>query len=90
MRRNLVPPLAQIDLYNSGGVDGEPLVWVDHNAEQARVGVDQFGLVPGLEVPEDRGLIEEGQVSHVITLLKFGRVDLTNELRLEDLFLETK
>jgi hypothetical protein len=40
--------------------------------------VDELGLVAALQVVEDRSIIEIGQIDHVITLLKFGRVDLTN------------
>ena len=76
MRRHLVSPLSQVHLHHSWGVDGEPLVGVDHHAEQAGVGVDQLGLVPGLQVPEDRGVVQERQVSHVFALLELGRVDL--------------
>ena len=48
-----------------------------HNKE-ARVGVDHFGLVSGLQIPEDRRVVEEGQVDHVFALLKLGRVDPAN------------
>ena len=43
--------------------------------------MDHLGLVAGLQVPEDGGVIEEGQVDHVLALLKLGRVDST-DLRL--------
>ena len=46
--------------------------------EQARVGVDQFSLITGLQVPEDGGVVEVGQVDHVLALLKLGGVDATN------------
>ena len=72
----LISPLSEVHLHHSWGVDWEALVWVDHNTEQTRVGVDQLGLVPGLQVPENGGVVEEGQVGHVFTLLKLGRVDL--------------
>ena len=42
-----------------------------HN-EEARVGVDHLGLVSGLQIPEDGRVVEEGQVDHVLTLLKLG------------------
>ena len=87
MRWDFIPPLAQVQLDHSWGVDGEPLVRVDDNAEEARVGVDKLGLVPGFQVVEDGGVIEEGQVGHVVTLLKLGRVDGPTLLRLERLFL---
>ena len=48
-----------------------------HN-EEARVGVDHFGLVSGLQIPEDRSIVEEGQVDHVLALLELGRVDLAD------------
>jgi hypothetical protein len=41
-------------------------------------GVDELGLVAALQVVEDRSIIKVGQIHHVITLLKLGRVDLTN------------
>ena len=45
-----------------------------HNKE-TRVGVDHLCLISGLQVPEDGGIVEEGQVDHVLALLKLGRVD---------------
>ena len=44
-------------------------------------------LVASLEVPEDGAVIEEGQVGHVLALLKLGRVDLAEVLGLEHLLL---
>jgi len=52
-------------------------------------GIDELGLVANLQVVEDRGIIEKGQVGHVLTLLELGRVDLTNLGRGEDFFLQT-
>ena len=43
-----------------------------------RVGVDELGLVSGLQVPEDGGVVEVGQVDHVLALLELGRVDTPN------------
>ena len=43
-----------------------------------RVGVDQLGLVTSLQVPEDGSVIEEGQVDHVLALLKLGWVNSTH------------
>merc|ERR1712012_1052831 len=83
MGRALVPPLSKVDLAHPVGVEGVPLVRVDDNHEQARVGVDQLGLVPGLQVPEDGGVVEVGQVDHVLALLELGRVDTANLASLE-------
>ena len=41
--RNLVPPLTDVHLDNPVGVDGVTLVWVDDNAEEARVRLDNTG-----------------------------------------------
>ena len=40
--------------------------------------MDHLGLVAGLQVPEDGGIVEEGQVDHVLDLLELGRVDLAH------------
>ena len=68
-------------------IDGVPLVGVNNNTEEARVSVDEFSLEANLQVMEDRGVIQEGQVSHVLAFLKLGGIDLTNLLRFEDFFL---
>jgi hypothetical protein len=51
-------------------------------------GMNKLGLVASLQVVEDRCIIEIGQVDHVITFLKLGRVDLTNLSRWESFFLK--
>ena len=70
------------------GIDGVSFVWVDNNTKETRVGVDEFSLEANFQVMEDRGIIQEGQVSHILALLKLWRVDLANLVRLEDFFLE--
>ena len=59
---------------------------VSHKSQQAmiitRVGMDHLGLVAGLQVPEDGGVVEEGQVHHVLALLKLGRVHLQKFVRI--------
>ena len=90
MGRNFIPSLADVHLDHRLGIDGETLVGVDDNTEEARVGVDKLGLEADLQVVEDRGVIEEGQVGHVLTLLKLGWVDLSNLSRWEDFFLKKK
>merc|ERR1711970_1616738 len=71
----LVPPLTQVDLADPVGIQGVTLVGVHHHREETRVGVDELGLVASLQVPEDRSVVEVGQVDHVLALLKLGRVD---------------
>ena len=82
-----ISPLANVDLHGPLGVDGEPLVGIDGNAEEARVGVDELILVPNHRVPQDASVIEVGQTRHVIAAVKLGGVDLTNLVLLEDFFL---
>merc|ERR1719310_1419859 len=79
---DLITPLAKVDLAHSVGVQRITLVGVDNNHEETRVGMDHLGLVTGLQVPEDRSVIEEGQVDHVLDLLELGWVDLANLGRL--------
>ena len=40
--------------------------------------MDKLSLVSGLQVPEDRSVVEVGQVNHVLALLKLGRVHAPN------------
>ena len=40
--------------------------------------MDKLGLVASLQVPEDRGIIKEGKVDHVLHFLKLGGVDLAD------------
>jgi hypothetical protein len=88
VRGDFILPLTKVHLDDSSGVNGVPLVGVYHNTEETRVGVDELGDKAYFQVPEDRSVIQESQVSHVFTLLKLGRVDLANIRRLKSLFLE--
>ena len=87
VRRDFIPPLAQVHLDDSLSVNWEPLVGVHNNTEQARVGVDQLSLIPSFQVPIDRSIIEEGQVGHVLALLELWWIDLTKFMRLVGSFL---
>ena len=42
MWRHLVPLLPLVDLDDLLSVDGEPLVGIDHNAEQTGVGLERY------------------------------------------------
>merc|ERR1711881_234122 len=75
---DLITPLSKIDLGAPEGVERITLVGVDDNHEKTRVSMDQLALVASLQIPEDRSIIEEGQVDHVLALLELGRVDLAN------------
>ena len=83
-----ISPLVDVHLHGANGVNGEPLVGVDGNTEEARVGVDQLIFVAHHRVPQDAGIIQVGQASHVITTIKLGRVNLANLVLFEDFFLK--
>ena len=76
MRGDLVPPLATVETHRPHGVDGEPLVGVHGDTEETGVGVDEPLNVPLLQIEEDRGVIEIGEVRHVLTAVVLGRVHL--------------
>ena len=40
--------------------------------------MDKLSLVSGLQVPEDRSVVEVGQVDHVLALLELWRVDASD------------
>ena len=42
--------------------------------------MDHPGLVAGLQVPKDRGIVQECQVDHVLTLFKLGWIHPSNFL----------
>ena len=65
------------------GVDGEPLVRVDGDTEETGVGVDQPLYVALVQVEQDGGVIEVGQVGHVLAAVVLGRVDLGHQVLLE-------
>merc|ERR1712061_752867 len=86
---DFIAPLAKVDLGAPEGVERITLVGVDDNHEKTSVSMDQLALVAGLQIPEDRSIIEEGQVDHILALLKLGRVDLANLSALEGELLVT-
>ena len=62
----LVPPLSNVKLHGAESVDGETLVRVDGDTEEAGIGVDQLVLVPDHGVPEDTSVTEECEIRHVL------------------------
>ena len=88
MRWYLISSLSKVHLDYSSGVDWVSFVWVDDNTKESRVGVDELGLEPDIQVVEDRSIIKVSQVSHVLDLFELGWIDLPNFLGLEDFFLK--
>ena len=78
MRRHLIPPLGTVDTDSPHGVDGEPLVGVDSDTEEAGVGVDQPLDIALLQVEQHGGVIEVGQAGHVLATVILRRIDLNH------------
>ena len=74
----LVAAFAQVNLANPVRVQRVPLVRVDNHHKEAGIRMDHLRLVTGLQIPEYRGVIEEGQVDHVLNLLELWRIDLAH------------
>ena len=85
-----LPSSSNVDFHGALSVDGETLVRIDGNTEETRVGVDEFIFVPDHRIPQNTSIIEIGQAGHIIRAVKFGRIDLSNLISLEDFFLEIK
>ena len=81
-------PFTNVDLHGTLSVDGEPLVRVDGDTEETRVGVDELILIPDNGVPQDASIIKISQTRHIIAAVKLGRIDLANLVFLENFFLE--
>ena len=81
-------PLADVDLHGTLSVDGEPLVRVDGDTEETRVGVNELILVPDNGVPQDTSIIKISQTGHIIAAVKLGRIDLAYLVFLENFFLK--
>ena len=82
--------LTHVDFHGTQGVDRETLIGVDGNTEESRVGIDQFILVPDHTVPENASIIEISQTSHILRAIKFGRIDLSYHILLENFRLKMK
>jgi len=83
VRRHLALLLAAVEGDHLHGVDGQPPVGVDGDAEEARVRVDQPGRVAGAQVVQHRRVIQVGQVGHVLALVILGRIHLRHLLLLQ-------
>ena len=64
------------------GVDGEPLVRINSNTEETRVGVDEPLNISLLQVEQNRSVIEIGQGRHVLAAVVLGRIDLSHQVLL--------
>ena len=80
--------LTHVDFHGTQGVDRETLIGINGNAEESRVGIDQFILVSDNAVPKNTCIIKVSQSSHVIATIKFWGVNLSNHILLKDFGLE--
>ena len=74
MGRGLLALFASVGRHHLCVVHRQPLVGVDGDTEEARVGVDHPGCVTLFEVVQHSGLVQVGHHGHVLDLVKFGRV----------------
>ena len=63
------------------------LVRVDGDTKEAGVGVDQLVDIADLQIPENGGVIEVGQVGHVLTAVELWGVHLAHLVLLVNLLL---
>ena len=80
--------LTHVDFHGTQGVDRETLIGINGNAEESRVGIDQFILVSDNAVPKNTCIIKVSQSSHVFLTIKLGRVDLSHLIFLENFRLQ--
>merc|ERR1719447_1452014 len=78
VRRSVGTPAVSEMGSHDGSVHHQPLVGVDTDAEETRVGVDLEDLVAGPQVVEDTSLVQDGQVGHVFLLLELGGIAFQN------------
>merc|ERR1712042_108292 len=76
MRRSVGTSAVSVMGSHDGSVHHQPLVRVDTDAEETRVGVDLENLVTGSQVVEDTSPVKDGQVGHVFLLLELGGIAL--------------
>lgn len=49
--------------------------------------IDEFGIVPLPQIVEDGGVVEEGEIGHVLAFLVLGWIHLSHQILLVGLFL---
>jgi hypothetical protein len=57
VRSKFIATATAVDLNHVGSVDRDPLIRIDHDAEETRVGVDEVLLVAFFQIVEDRRLV---------------------------------
>ena len=61
MRPTLGSSLSDIQLHGAEGVDGKPLVRVDGNTKETRIGVDELIHIPNCRVPQNASIVKISQ-----------------------------
>ena len=80
MWRHFILSLATVDTDDVVIVYGEPLVWIDSDTEETRVGVNHESLVSFVQVVDDSGFGEVGHVGQIFQKFVFWGI-LTFEFR---------
>ena len=74
MWRHFILSLATVDTNNMVIVYREPLVWIDSDTEETRVGVNHESLVSFVQVVDDGSFGEIGHVSQIFQKFVFWRI----------------
>ena len=85
---NFISSIAKIQLDHGGSVNWISLVWVNNDAKESRIGIDELSFEPNFQVVENGSIVKISKVGHVLAFLKFGWIDLPNFIRFEDFFLK--
>ena len=64
------------------------LVWVNSNAKESRVSVDQLIDISDPQIPEDGRVIEISEVGHVLATVELWRIHLTDLILFVHFFLQ--
>ena len=72
--RGLLALFASVGQHHLRVVHRQPLVGVDSDTEEARVGVDHPGCITLFEVVQHSGFMEVGHHGHVLNFIVLGRV----------------
>jgi len=80
-----IAALAVVKFDNLLVVNREQLIWVDHDAEESRVSVNDVGIITKLKVVEHGGLREITKLSTILHTVELDRVHAVDFVLLIDL-----
>ena len=72
--RHFILSLATVDTNDVIIVYGKPLVWIDGDTKETRVGVDHESFVSFVQIVDDSGLRKIGHIRQIFQKFVFGRI----------------